>query len=69
MIKATLTVPGGKTLIILGFSGDNLSRLLDDQPVLIRGAEIQIADFDIMVMGAPTEDGILDQIRKAGLLK
>ena len=67
MIKARL---GGTTkpTALLGISGENITRLLADEPILVHLADIGMADIDIVIVAGKTELDILAALERVGLL-
>lgn len=68
MIKATGTY-GGKPMLILGLSGENMTRLMADEPIVINCAELGLTDMVVLLVGGRTEADIAAQLRTAGVPK
>jgi hypothetical protein len=65
MIRAVLKRRGGD-LILLGITPENLHRLEQGQPVLVKGESID-KPFDIAIVWGETEQAIADELRKTGV--
>jgi hypothetical protein len=57
----------GKPLLILGLSGENMTRLMADEPMLIHAADLDLPDIEIVIVGGRTEHAIMQQLREVGL--
>lgn len=68
MIKAKFHQRSGRALILLGLSEENLRRLREDQPILVRGADVEMPDLDIAIVAGRTEEGITQMLKDAGWL-
>lgn len=66
MIKATGTFKGKPTLLI-GLSGENMTRLMADEPIRFDMAEFGLPSITMLIVGGRTEDDITEQLRTAGL--
>lgn len=68
MIKARLQLKDGQPLVVLGLSGENITRLMADEPILFNLADVGLGDGKLMVIGGRTEGAIIAQLQTAGLL-
>ena len=62
MIKARYTSETGEETILLGIDAENVKRLKDQKPILVRGAELDI-DYDIWIVYGDTLEEIVDKYR------
>lgn len=67
MIKAAGTV-GGKPMLILGLSGENMTRLMAGEPIMLDAAALGLPDMTVVVVGGRTEDSITADLRAHGLV-
>ena len=67
MIKA-VGETNGRPLLILGLSGENMTRLMADEPIRLNASELGLPDIEIVLVGGKTEDAILQQLRQVGLV-
>lgn len=70
MIKATARTRDGRPLLLLGLSGENITRLLAGEPVSIDVGQLgeSMPQMQIGIMYGKTENDIADQLRTAGLI-
>lgn len=65
MIKGKLQ-RGGDTILLLGLSRENVSRLLDDQPILVSGDQLRAmglpTDMQVLLIGGETEADMSTQL-------
>lgn len=66
MIKARMSGPDGRQTVFLGLAFENLNRIREGEPVLVRGAEIGL-DVDIVIGAGRDEEAIMADLRAAGL--
>lgn len=64
MIKA-LIKGAGKPLVVLGLSGENVTRLMAGEPILLNLAELGLPAQQIAIMGGRTEADIAAELRRA----
>lgn len=62
MIKAVLRTALGQPVILLGLSGENVTRLMADEPIKINLAELGLPPLQIAIVGGRTEDDIAQQL-------
>jgi hypothetical protein len=65
MIKA-LGEAGGRPLLVLGLSGENVTRLMAGEPILFDGAPFGF-NGHITIVGGRTEEAIVAELAKHGL--
>ena len=68
MIKAAGRTGDGTPLAILGLSGENMTRLMADEPIRVNLAELGLPSVQILIVGGRTEGAITAQLQQAGLL-
>lgn len=62
VIKAVGRDAAGQPVVILGLSGENVTRLMADEPILINLAELGLAPLRIAIIGGRTEETIAAQL-------
>jgi hypothetical protein len=62
MIKALLREPSGAPVVVLGLSGENMARLMADEPIVVQLAELGLKPMRILIMGGRTEADIRAQL-------
>lgn len=67
MIKAAGTF-GGKPTLILGLSGENMTRLMAGEPIMLDTAALGLPEMTVVVVGGRTEDAITADLRRHGLV-
>lgn len=66
MIKATGRTRSGEPVLILGLSGENMARLMADEPILVDTGELEgLPALRIAIVGGRTEETILDALTTA----
>lgn len=63
MIKMVVAGPD-KPLLVLGLSGENMTRLMANEPVLLDTAALGLPPMKIVIVGGRTEDSILADLRQ-----
>lgn len=66
MIKAKATTRDGTSVLLLGISGENVTRLIAGEPIHIDATELVMMGFPAMHIGivyGRTEQDIVDDIR------
>lgn len=58
MIKASGTTQGGRPLLVIGLSAENVTRLLDDQPITFDTDALGLPGMQVLILGGRTEDDI-----------
>jgi hypothetical protein len=69
VIKAVGRTGAGQPLLVLGLSGENMTRLMADEPILIRMADVGLPDCVVAIVGGRTEDAIAEALEEGGLLE
>jgi hypothetical protein len=62
MIKALLRESGGQAIVVLGLSGENMARLMANEPIVVQVAELGLKPMKILLMGGRTEEAITTQL-------
>lgn len=62
MIKALLRDTIGQAVVVLGLSGENMARLMADEPIVVQLAELGLPPMKILLMGGRTEETIAAQL-------
>lgn len=74
MIKALGRTGAGQPLLILGLSGENMTRLMAGEPIKIDTAQefanshIDVPSLQIAVIGGRDENAIVASLKQAGLI-
>ncbi len=69
MIKAAGLTNDGRPLLVLGLSGENVTRLMADEPISIDLSELGLPPMQVIILGGRDEFTITAQLQKAGLLR
>lgn len=69
MIKATGRTGDGRPLALLGLSGENLTRLVAGEPIIVELAQMRLPDLQVVIVYGKTESAILDELNKEGGLE
>lgn len=64
MIKASGRA-GDKPLVIIGLSGENMTRLMADEPIQFDLAELGLPSTIVVIVGGRTEDAITDRLHES----
>lgn len=64
MIKAALRDSLGRPVILLGLSGENVTRLMADEPIKINLAELGLPPLQIAIVGGRTKADITAQLEQ-----
>jgi hypothetical protein len=67
MIKAR-GLQHGQPLVILGLSGENMTRLMAKEPILFDLAELGLPATSVVIVGGRTEADITADLRQHGLI-
>lgn len=67
MIKALVT-RSGAALVLLGLSGENMTRLMADEPILLDLADLGLPACEIAIIGGKTQADIIAQLEQHGLV-
>ena len=68
MIKARGTTADGRPLLILGLSGENMTRLMANEPIRVELRDLGLPAIQVVILGGRTEAQIVEDLREAGLL-
>jgi len=68
VIKAAGRTADGKPMAILGLSGENMTRLMADEPIVLNLADLGLPQVVVVIVGGRTEAAITEQLRSARLL-
>lgn len=68
MIKGTGQTGDGRPLLVLGLTGENITRLMADEPILINLADMDLPDTQIIIIAGKTDEDIAKKLTKHGLL-
>lgn len=61
MIKAVGQIEG-QPMLLLGLSGENVTRLMADEPIKFNLTELGLPPMVVVIVGGRTEESILDQL-------
>jgi len=67
VIKAVGSTGDGP-LLLLGLSGENVTRLMADEPIRFDLAELGLPPMVVVIVGGRTEEAIAEYLHKTGLL-
>lgn len=65
MIKARGKTALGEDLVLLGLSGENVTRLVAGEPMKFSLADVELAPIQVAIVYGKTEEAILEQLRGA----
>jgi hypothetical protein len=71
VIKGMASRPDGTRILVLGLSGENVTRLAAGEPMHIAAAELAamgFQSFEVVITYGKTDQVIVDQLRTAGLM-
>lgn len=68
MIKAAGRTGDGKPLVILGLSGENMTRLMAHEPIRFDLAELGLPPAVVVIVGGRTENDIAGELVEHGLM-
>jgi hypothetical protein len=69
VIKAVGRDGLGRPLLIIGLSGESMTRLMADEPIKFDMAEVGLPPLTVVIVGGKTEDAITGQLTSVGLLR
>lgn len=61
MIKGRGRTKDGKDVLIIGLSGENVTRLIADEPILFNTTHLELPAMDVVIFYGKTEQDIADQ--------
>lgn len=62
MIKGLLRETTGTPVVVLGLSGENMTRLMANEPIVVQLAELGLKPMKILIVGGRTEEAIAAQL-------
>lgn len=65
MIKASGRTGDGTPLLIVGLSGENMTRLMAGEPIAFHAGEMGLPGMQVVLIGGRTETDIEFQIRQS----
>lgn len=68
MIKAAGRTGDGKPLVILGLSGENMTRLMAGEPIRLDLADLGLRSTVVVIVGGRTENDIAADLAAHGLI-
>lgn len=68
MIKAAGKTGLGLPLLMLGLSGENVTRLMADEPIMFNVADLGLPPMVVVIVGGRTEKAIVEKLRAAGMV-
>jgi len=68
VIKAVGKTGDGTPFVILGLTGENVTRLMADEPILFDLAELGMAPCVVTIVGGRTQADIVAQLEQNGLV-
>lgn len=68
MIKARGSDAAGRPVIFLGLSGENMTRLMADEPIRVDLADLGGPDCVVVLLGGRTEQVIAAQFEARGMV-
>lgn len=64
MFKAAGRTGDGEPLLVLGLTGENMARLMADEPVVVDAAQLGLPEMTVVLVGGKTEQAIGDDVRR-----
>jgi hypothetical protein len=68
VIKGRGTRTDGGQVVVLGLSGENMTRLMADEPIVLNLKDMGLADIEVIILGGRTEEAMVVHLEKIGLL-
>lgn len=68
MLKAAGRTADGRELVLLGLSGENMTRLMAGEPILLELAELGLRSMQVMIVGGRDEAAMMAQLASHGLI-
>lgn len=68
MIKARLKLADGTPLVVLGLSGENLTRMMADEPIMFSLSEVGLGRGRLVIVAGRTEETITKDLEEAGII-
>lgn len=69
MIKARGRTGDGTPLVVIGLSGENMTRLMAKEPIRFDLADLGLPPTQVVIVGGRTEEDIAVDLQTAGLLE
>lgn len=63
MIKATSKMKDGRPMVLLGLTGENIARLMADEPVSVDLGQLGLPPVQVVLMYGKTETDIAKQLQ------
>lgn len=73
MLKFVSRTATGKTVLMLGLSGENVTRLMADEPIRVdlaalgREHGVELPEMELLLIGGRTESHVVEQLQAAGV--
>jgi hypothetical protein len=67
-MKALLYTEDNQPILILGLSGENVTRLMAHEPISMELATLGLPAMKLIIMGGRTEAAIVAELRDKGVL-
>lgn len=68
MIKATSATGDGRPMVWLGLTGENMTRLMADEPIAVDLAGMGLPPMVVVLVGGRTEREIIAQFESQGMV-
>lgn len=65
MIKASGKTGDGRPFVLLGLSGENVTRMVAGEPVKLNLKDVGLDDIEVAIVYGKTESDIVEQLRAA----
>lgn len=65
MIKASGKTGDGRPFVLLGLSGENVTRIVAGEPIKLNLKDLGLDDIEVAIVYGKTESDIVDQLRAA----
>lgn len=65
MIKASGKTGDGRPFVLLGLSGENVTRIVAGEPIKLNLKDVGLDDIEVAIVYGKTESDIVDQLRAA----
>jgi len=65
VIKATLLMKDGTSMLVLGLSRENTNRLHEGKPIPVKVAEVdpRLPELTVLIIAGETEDAIIAEVQ------
>lgn len=68
MLNAAGRTADGRPLLMLGLSGENMTRLMAGEPIILEAEKFGLDPMQVLICGGRTEHDILDRLRSHHLI-